>query len=97
MLRNAATAQVDELADLADRLAPLEGQKHVLLLSTGFEAAPLFGGFLPRVGSEVYQTATFLPLTDEPARPFPIAVHPDPSFAGDLIRMHKRFNAAGVV
>lgn len=44
MLRQPATYRIEDLlgnfSDLASRLARLEGQKHVLYLSTGFDAVP---------------------------------------------------------
>jgi VWFA-related protein len=42
-LRDAIENAIGDLADLAVRLAPLEGVKHVVLLSTGFDAALIHG------------------------------------------------------
>ncbi|HKS22789.1 MAG TPA: VWA domain-containing protein [Thermoanaerobaculia bacterium] len=48
--RNTAEGQMEALGLLAERLAPIEGQKHVVLLSEGYSAALLHGVSSIRVG-----------------------------------------------
>jgi len=52
-LANIASDEVAVLTDLADRLAGMEGQKHVVLLSAGFESAVIQGLEPPRPPGDV--------------------------------------------
>jgi VWFA-related protein len=50
-LRAAAEDEIRALSHLADRMAVLEGQKHVVLLSGGFDAEPIHGVPAARPGN----------------------------------------------
>ena len=43
LLRDAIENAIGDLADLGARLAPIEGIKHIVLLSTGFDSSAMFG------------------------------------------------------
>jgi VWFA-related protein len=87
--------QLDDLGNLATRLAPIEGQKHVVLLSGGFNNSILHGvnfaqnmrrGDIQLMG----QTRTVSPLS-----PAAVTVS-EPSLIGRERIMSRRFAAAGV-
>jgi len=84
-----AEDQVNSLAELAARLGPIEGQKHVVLLSTGFDATRILGG----VASDPFRRTG---MGGEPVRRVN-AYFADPRVTGSLRDMHASFNAAGVV
>jgi len=92
--RSMAAAQLDALAKLAERMAPLEGYKHIVLLSNGFDSSVIFGGSRPatsniRIGSLAELTA--LRKQQQPTLP-----GLDGRLPGSQMRMQRKFAAAGV-
>jgi len=88
-LRRIVGNEVDDLGDTATRLAPLEGQKHIVLLSTGFDPALVRGAPSNRGSGDILQAS----LSARPATGFAFAE------AGLMVRlraMHEKFTAAGV-
>jgi VWFA-related protein len=86
---NLVEDEITSLSDLADRMAVLEGQKHVVLLSGGFDASfvhgvhvakPEFLGAAPRRGASNFSSAG-------PS---------DPRLTRYLSAMYARFTAASV-
>jgi len=68
--RNRIVDQLDALGELAGRMAPMEGYKHVVLLSDGFDDSLLLAG--PRAAANIFQVgpppqlAAYRPLTQSP-------------------------------
>jgi VWFA-related protein len=87
-MRRIVEDQTNQLAETATRLAPLEGQKHIVLLSDGFDSARALGGLFRAPAQRVS-------FSGPPARP--THFYGDPRVSGGLIDMHRAFNAAGVV
>jgi VWFA-related protein len=83
----AAEDQALDLADLSERLASLDGQKHIVMLSEGYEGRAL-NPFDVRVMSS--PTRMDRPMS---ASPGPI---PDHSLAARILRMHRTFQKSGV-
>ncbi len=73
--------QIDGLSDLSARLAPLEGQKHVVVLSDGWDGRST--------------TAFSLASTSQPSANLRAGAV-DLSLYDDLQTMHRRFQASGV-
>lgn len=106
--RRRAEDALDGLGQLADRLAPLEGYKHVILLSNGFATSRFMGGGLPldtdfsAGGSSTagfYQSQTAVQTMQSP-RPQPLRRFGSGlglTSLGFQQQMQKKFNAAGVV
>ncbi|MEA2162084.1 MAG: hypothetical protein QOK37_211 [Thermoanaerobaculia bacterium] len=85
--------QLETLGWLAERLAPLEGYKHIVLLSDGFDNSMI--GIAP-----AFQTGGALrvaPGEPQSFRPFrPLSPTVEPRLPGSQMRMQKKFAAAGV-
>jgi len=82
-LRDLIENSIGDLADLAARLAPIEGIKHVVLLSTGFDPSLIHG--IPR-------TPNYSEIGRNPL------VRPEfsPVLLGALIKMHRTFTSSSV-
>lgn len=80
--------EIDELGDVATRLAPLEGQKHLVLLSTGFDTS-MFRSPAGFGGRDDTRRAGLTPQRSA----FSFG---DPSIMHRLRTMHEKFTAAGV-
>jgi VWFA-related protein len=94
LARTRAANEMDTLGELAERLAPLEGYKHVVLLSEGFESAiinedrrPVTGDLRDAFGPEM---GSLRGSREESVLGF------DPRVPGAQMRMQKRFAASGV-
>jgi VWFA-related protein len=87
-LRNAIENAIGDLGDLAVRLAPLEGIKHVVLLSTGFDAALIHGVSRSRGPFD-----TTRPSRDRERR---ANLAFDPRLLGAIQRMHQTFTSSSV-
>ncbi|HXH39281.1 MAG TPA: VWA domain-containing protein [Thermoanaerobaculia bacterium] len=91
--RSRAEDQLDALGQLAERMAPLEGYKHIVLLSNGFDSSVFFGGSRPatsnlRIGSLAELTALRRQQQTLPGF--------DARLPSSQRRMQRRFAAAGV-
>ena len=86
--------QLEALGDLADRLAPLEGNRHVVLLTSGFNSSSVHG-----IGpANTIVTPAFGPngQRDTPFRQGTSILPSDPATTGEMRRMYARFTRAGV-
>lgn len=88
--RRVVIDQIESLGELATRMAPIEGQKHVVLLSSGFSAVQSFGGVL----TPPFQRVS---LATPAQNALSSISYADPLSTGRLLDMHQAFNAAGVV
>jgi VWFA-related protein len=92
LARSRTVDQLDALGELAQRMAPMEGYKHVVLLSDGFDNSLLLEG--PRATTNIFgvgpapQLAAFRPMTQTPMF--------DSRLPLSQLRMQKKFAAAGV-
>jgi len=86
-LRNAIENAIGDLADLAVRLAPLEGIKHVVLLSTGFDAALIHG---------VSRSQGPFAMRPSRDRERQANLGFDPRLLGAIQRMHQTFASSSV-
>jgi VWFA-related protein len=90
--------QVEALTHVADRMAQLEGQKHVVLFSAGFDAS-LVHGTESSAGHNPWWTAPQAKLSpyQQVSWPAPIVSSAgDPRLSGQLRALAKRYTAAGV-
>jgi VWFA-related protein len=87
--------QIETLGEFADRLAPLEGNKHVVLLTSGFDAS-LFHGAGP--AQTLGRGPMFGPrgAIDRPVRQGSSLGMSDPSITRAAKEMYARFTRAGV-
>jgi VWFA-related protein len=87
--------QLDALGDLADRLAPLEGNRHVVLLTAGFNSTSVHG-----IGpaNTLVTPINFGPNAqrDKPFRQLTTIMPSDPATTADMRAMYGRFTRAGV-
>jgi VWFA-related protein len=93
--RSRAEDQLDALGQLAERMAPLKGYKHIVLLSNGFDRSVIFGGSQPatsnlRIGSLSELTAL---RTRQQQQMLPGL---DTRLPSSQRRMQRKFAAAGV-
>jgi hypothetical protein len=87
MVRAMIENAVGDLADAAVRLAPLEGIKHVVLLSAGFDASLVHGVRAQRDPYNMSRSA-------DPVRRANLGF--DPQLLGAISRMHNTFMTSGV-
>jgi hypothetical protein len=87
--------QIENLGDLADRLAPLEGNRHVVLLTSGFDAS-LFHGAGP--AQTIGRGVMFGPgaQMNRPMRQGSSLGMSDPGVTRAAKEMYARFTRAGV-
>ena len=94
-LKNLIEDQIANLASIGQRLAPLEGQKHVVLLSTGFSSRMVHG-----VGAQTnpgnLRTMSADPLTARMSLPHPVKDEIDARLARVLQALDSEYAAAGV-
>lgn len=85
--------QIETLGDFADRLAPLEGNKHVVLLTAGFNAS-LFHGIGP--SQTLGRGFGSLGSANRPVRQGASFGMSDPTITRAAKEMYARFTRAGV-
>ena len=94
-LKNLIEDQIANLASIGQRLAPLEGQKHVVLLSTGFSSRMVHG-----VGAQTnpgnLRTMSADPLTARMSLPHPVKDEIDARLVRVLQALDSEYAAAGV-
>jgi VWFA-related protein len=90
--RNRAADEMDALGELAQRLAPLEGNKHVVMLSEGFDNTILRDDH-PQFTDHLRE-AFAPPIGSARAEQKPFGF--DPHVPAVQMRMQKKFAAAGV-
>lgn len=94
-LRRRIRDEVENLSDLADRLAPLEGNRHVVLLTGGFDSSIFHGAgaantiVFPRNFGQRAQM-------NKPMRQGWVATNSEPGITAALKEMYRRFTGAGV-
>jgi VWFA-related protein len=87
--------QLEALGDLADRLAPLEGNRHVVLLTSGFNSTSVHGiGPANTIVSPVNFGANG--QLNKPVRQGTAIMPSDPATTGAMREMYGRFTRAGV-
>lgn len=82
--------EIADLADLADRLSGMEGQKHVVLLSAGFNSATIHGIRDPRMPGDI-RSMTILEREQRGRVPYANSL-----IMEHLQGLHSAYSAAGV-
>lgn len=86
--------QMDALGRLAERMAPLDGYKHVVLFSNGFDSSMATGVAPQWRGEGGLEIGPLANPAAFHAQPLPVSF--EPRLPGSQRRMRKKFAAAGV-
>jgi hypothetical protein len=93
-LKNLIEDQIANLASIGQRLAPLEGQKHVVVLSTGFSSR-MVHGVIARTNPDL-RTMSADPLTARMRLPNPVREEIDARLVKAFKDLGSEYAAAGV-
>jgi VWFA-related protein len=87
--------QIDSLGELADRLATIEGYKHVVLLTGGFDTGLMHGAGAANT-MDFPDSFSATGQVNRPVRKGWTAGRPDAGIVNAMRRMYSRFTGAGV-
>lgn len=91
--------EIADLTDLADRMALLEGQKHVVLFSAGFDSSLIHGVETRRNDQQLVRigpVASLSPYANQSVFSTVVSSAGEPGLSGAVRGLAKHYNAAGV-